>query len=102
MGMFDSGAGGLTVLREIHELLPWARISYLGDTARVPCGKRSLHTVTRYALESVLLIACNTASALSLGILKRKLPIGSRFLGDHITNVNFVKSLDYQEFLLST
>jgi glutamate racemase len=83
--MFDSGIGGLTVLKEVRSLLPEEHIVYLGDTARVPYGSKSPHTVTKYALESalflltkgikVLVIACNTSAALSLSILKRKLPI---------------------------
>jgi len=83
--MFDSGIGGLTVLKEVRNILPAEHIVYLGDTARVPYGSKSPHTVTKYALESalflltkgikVLVIACNTSAALSLSILKRKLPI---------------------------
>jgi glutamate racemase len=85
IGMFDSGVGGLTVLKEVRQILPSEHIIYLGDTARVPYGNRSPHTVTKYALESalflltkgikMLVIACNTSSALSLSILKKKLPI---------------------------
>jgi glutamate racemase len=85
IGMFDSGIGGLTVLKEVKKLLPAEHILYLGDSARVPYGSKSPQTVTRYALESaiflltkgikVLIIACNTSSALALHILKRKLPI---------------------------
>jgi len=85
VGMFDSGIGGLTVLKEVQSLLPTEHILYLGDTARVPYGSKSPQTVTKYALESalflltkgikVLVIACNTSAALSLGILKKKLPI---------------------------
>ncbi|OPY72917.1 MAG: Glutamate racemase [Syntrophorhabdus sp. PtaU1.Bin050] len=85
IGMFDSGIGGLTVLKEVRALLPSEHILYLGDTARVPYGNKSPHTVTKYALESalflltkgvkVLVIACNTSAALSLSILKKKLPV---------------------------
>jgi glutamate racemase len=85
IGMFDSGVGGLTVLKEVRALLPSESIIYLGDTARVPYGNRSSQTVTRYALESalflitkgikVLVVACNTSAALSLSTLKRKLPV---------------------------
>jgi len=69
--MFDSGIGGLTVLKEVQSLLPTEHILYLGDTARVPYGSKSPQTVTKYALESalflltkgikVLVIACNTS-----------------------------------------
>lgn len=83
--MFDSGIGGLTVLKEVRSLLPEENIIYLGDTARLPYGSKSPQTVTKYALESaifmltkgvkILVIACNTSSALALPILKKKLPI---------------------------
>ncbi|MBP8625134.1 MAG: glutamate racemase [Syntrophorhabdales bacterium] len=85
IGMFDSGVGGLTVLKEVKELLPGENIIYLGDTARVPYGNRSPQTIIRYALESalflltkgikILVIACNTSSATALNVLSRKLPI---------------------------
>ncbi len=80
IGIFDSGIGGLTVLREIHKLLPKESTVYLGDTARVPYGIRSPETVVRYSLENasflvnkgikLLVIACNTASAISLNAIK--------------------------------
>lgn len=83
--MFDSGVGGLTVLREVRNALPHEHIIYLGDTARVPYGNRSPSTVTKYTIENalflltkgikVLIIACNTSSALSLSIIKKKLPV---------------------------
>lgn len=83
--MFDSGVGGLTVLREVKRLLPSERIIYFGDTARVPYGNRSAQAVTKYALEcalflltkgiKLLVIACNTSSALSLRILQKRFPI---------------------------
>ena len=76
IGIFDSGVGGLTVYRALHELLPAERFIYLGDTARVPYGTKSLSTVERYAIENarfleaqsikLLVVACNTASALAL------------------------------------
>jgi glutamate racemase len=85
IGMFDSGIGGLTVLKELRSLLPRENIVYLGDTARVPYGNKSPYTVTRYALETsffllakgikALVIACNTSSALSLNILKKRLSV---------------------------
>ncbi len=83
--MFDSGIGGLTVLKEVRRLLPEEDIIYFGDTARVPYGNRSPQTVTKYALESalflltrgikILVVACNTSSALALSVLKKKLPV---------------------------
>jgi glutamate racemase len=85
IGIFDSGIGGLTVLREVRKTLPHEHIIYLGDTARVPYGNRSPRTVTRYSLENtrfllskgikMLVIACNTSSAIALSVLKRSLPI---------------------------
>ncbi|MCX8022309.1 MAG: glutamate racemase [Syntrophorhabdaceae bacterium] len=85
IGMFDSGIGGLTVLKEVKRLLPYEHIIYLGDSARVPYGNKSPQTVKRYALESAiflltkgikaLVIACNTSSAIALEFLKKKLPI---------------------------
>jgi glutamate racemase len=76
IGVFDSGFGGLTVLRALLPLLPQAEFLYLGDTARLPYGSKSRATIVRYALSSTrflldqgadsLVIACNTASALAL------------------------------------
>jgi glutamate racemase len=76
IGVFDSGFGGLTVLRALLPLLPGANFIYMGDTARLPYGSKSRATIVRYALSSVrflidqgadfLVIACNTASALAL------------------------------------
>lgn len=80
IGIFDSGVGGLTVLREIARLLPEEDLLYLGDTARVPYGTRSPRTVIRYSernaaflLEQgikLLVVACNTSSAIALPFLK--------------------------------
>jgi glutamate racemase len=76
IGVFDSGFGGLTVLRELLPLIPDAHYVYLGDTARLPYGAKSQATIARYAVESArfleaqgadhLVIACNTASALAM------------------------------------
>ena len=76
IGVFDSGFGGLTVLRELLPLIPGAHYIYLGDTARLPYGSKSPTTIARYAVESArflanrgadhLVIACNTASALAM------------------------------------
>ncbi|MEI6208693.1 MAG: glutamate racemase [Desulfuromonadales bacterium] len=85
IGIFDSGVGGLTVLREIMRKLPQEDTIYFGDTARVPYGSKSPETVTRYAGEiasfllrqniKLLVVACNTASAVALSTLKRQLSI---------------------------
>ncbi|HEX2769917.1 MAG TPA: glutamate racemase [Geobacteraceae bacterium] len=79
IGIFDSGVGGLTVLKEVVRALPQEDTIYLGDTARVPYGTKSPETVTRYALQvtsflvrrdiKLLVVACNTASAVSLEAL---------------------------------
>lgn len=76
IGIFDSGVGGLTVLREVARLLPQEELFYVGDTARVPYGTKSPETVRRYAVESasflvqqgvkMLVVACNTASAVAV------------------------------------
>ena len=76
IGVFDSGFGGLTVLRELVALSPGADYLYFGDTARLPYGSKSVETVARYAVEAThflerqgadfLVIACNTATALAL------------------------------------
>ena len=83
IGIFDSGVGGLTVYRALHNRLPNERFVYLGDTARVPYGTKSLATVERYALENsrflaargvkILVVACNTASALALPKIREKI-----------------------------
>lgn len=80
IGIFDSGVGGLTVLRALREQLPGEDFLYLGDTARVPYGTRSPDTVRRYALQAsrllfqrgikALVVACNTASAAALDALR--------------------------------
>ncbi len=81
IGIFDSGVGGLTVLREIEKLLPFENIVYFGDTARVPYGNKSKSTIIKFSRESIcflrtkkvklIVIACNTSSALALNNLKQ-------------------------------
>lgn len=83
IGVFDSGVGGLTVLHAIHELLPDEQLIYLGDTARVPYGTKSPESIQRYAIHAadyllargikLLVVACNTASAVALDMLREKL-----------------------------
>ncbi|HEX7191143.1 MAG TPA: glutamate racemase [Thermoanaerobaculia bacterium] len=85
IGVFDSGVGGLTVFRSISRALPHEPLIYLGDSARVPYGTKSPQIVTRYALEAanhllgrgikMLVVACNTATAAALPLLKEKLQI---------------------------
>ncbi len=84
IGVFDSGLGGLTVVKEMRRLLPKESIVYVGDTARVPYGTKSPATIRRYALQisffllqrrvKAIVVACNTASAVALRAL-RSLPI---------------------------
>lgn len=76
IGVFDSGFGGLTVLKALLDVVPDADYAYFGDTARLPYGSKSVETVARYAVEAtnyleshgarMLVIACNTATALAL------------------------------------
>src|SRR5882724_12277632 len=85
IGVFDSGVGGLTVVRALRAVLPGEDIIYLGDTARVPYGSKSPRTVERYSLTcqrflldrgvKLVLIACNTASATALPALAAASPV---------------------------
>jgi len=85
IGIFDSGIGGLTVLKEMLGKLPHESTVYLGDTARVPYGIRSPETVKRYSFENtrflssrgikMLVVACNTVSAVSLDAIKASLDV---------------------------
>jgi glutamate racemase len=85
IGIFDSGLGGLTVLKAVRKMLPSENLVYFGDTAHVPYGSKSAQTVTSYSLEiagflcekkiKLLIVACNTASALALETLHRKVPV---------------------------
>ena len=85
IGVFDSGIGGLTVVKALRDLLPNEKIFYLGDTARVPYGGKSASTVERYSLEiadilieenaKIVVVACNTASAVALRKLEEHLPV---------------------------
>ncbi|MFH1418027.1 MAG: glutamate racemase [Planctomycetota bacterium] len=87
VGVFDSGIGGLTVVRELRRRLPGENIVYFGDTARVPYGIKSSETVTRFAREDcdfllrfdpkMIVVACNTASAAALPELKDSLPVAT-------------------------
>ncbi len=81
IGVFDSGIGGLTVVAALRDLLPAERIFYIGDTARVPYGGKSRRTIERYSVEiaglllaeqaKLIVVACNTASALAVPRLKQ-------------------------------
>ncbi len=81
IGIFDSGVGGLTVFKSIREYFPYEDIIYFGDTARVPYGPKSKHTVINYSIQNtrfllqqnikLLIIACNTSSAVAIPYLQK-------------------------------
>jgi len=86
IGVFDSGFGGLTVLRALIARMPQAQFAFIGDTARLPYGSKSRRTIARYAAQSAqflvneqkaefLVIACNTASALALDAIEESVPV---------------------------
>jgi len=85
IGLFDSGFGGLTVMKEVARLLPRENLIYLGDTVHLPYGNKSPETVVRFALENaaflmgknikLLMIPCHTACCHALSILQEQLPI---------------------------
>ena len=82
IGVFDSGIGGLTVLAALMKALPHERFMYLGDTARLPYGTKSAHTVARYAVQAAealvrhgvkcLVVACNTAASVGLDAVRSR------------------------------
>ncbi|MCQ2496921.1 MAG: glutamate racemase [Lachnospiraceae bacterium] len=85
IGVFDSGIGGITVVKELISRLPNEKIIYYGDTARVPYGNKSANTIVTYSRQiahflidqgvKAIVIACNTASAIALEVLRRELPV---------------------------
>ncbi len=85
IGLFDSGVGGLTVLRAVRRLLPDEELVYLGDTARVPYGNKGPETIERYSLTiartlqergcKAIVIACNTASAFGLRAVREQIAL---------------------------
>mgnify|MGYP001819473108 FL=1 len=85
IGVFDSGIGGLTVVRALMECLPGYDVLYFGDTARMPYGSKSPSTVVKYAIENTefllsegvqaVVLACNTASSVAPDILRRRYDI---------------------------
>lgn len=85
IGIFDSGVGGLTVMREVMEQLPYENLIYFGDTARIPYGSRSEQTIKKYAYQcaqflksknvKTIVIACNTASSIALDHLQKSFDI---------------------------
>ena len=85
IGVFDSGIGGLTVVRALMERLPFENIIYFGDTARVPYGIKSVETINRYALQitefllkkdvKLLIVACNTMAAVAYQAIRDLSPV---------------------------
>ncbi len=87
IGIFDSGLGGLTALKEIRRLFPHEKLIYFGDTGRVPYGTRSNESITKYAMQdmrfllsrserlSAILVACGTVSSVALDTLRENFPI---------------------------
>lgn len=124
IGIFDSGVGGLTVLREIYRQLPNESILYFGDTARLPYGTRSPEEILRFVREiltwmvdqgvKMVMMACNTSSALALEIVQQEFPIpmlgliypGARAAAQHGQRIGLiatpatVKSNAYQQAIL--
>ena len=90
VGIFDSGIGGLTVLKEVRKILPNEEIFYFGDTARVPYGEKTKDLIIGYSKEitdflltkkiSALVIACNTATAAAIEYLRASYP-NEKFVG---------------------
>jgi len=85
IGVFDSGVGGLTVVRALMERLPFENITYFGDTARVPYGIKSVETIRRYAAQmtefllkqnvKLLIVACNTIAAVAGETVRAMAPV---------------------------
>ena len=85
IGVFDSGLGGLTVVKELMRQLPKENVVYFGDTARVPYGTKSKESIVKFSKENVaillkhnvkmVVVACNTSSSLALPVLRRSFPI---------------------------
>ena len=85
IGVFDSGVGGLTVVKQLNKILPQEQLIYFGDTARIPYGTKSKRLIQQFALEDALfllqfdikflVVACNTASSSAIDILKERLSI---------------------------
>ncbi len=104
VGVFDSGIGGLTVVREIMRQLPDERIVYFGDTARVPYGSKSKDTIVRYSRQNIrflrtqnvkaIVIACNTASSFALSTVAAEsdIPIIGVIRAGAVTAVNSTKN----------
>jgi glutamate racemase len=112
IGVFDSGFGGLTVLRALLPLIPDAHYIYLGDTARLPYGSKSRETIARYAVESArflhsqgadhLVIACNTATALALDEILKSVPIPVTGVIDPVIQMTHYRHQNADTLVLAT
>jgi glutamate racemase len=112
IGVFDSGFGGLTVLRELLPLIPGAHYIYLGDTARLPYGSKSQATIARYAVESArfleargadqLVIACNTASALAMPEITAAVRIGVAGVIEPVVRATQIRRPAAETLILAT
>ena len=88
IGVFDSGLGGLTVVKELKKILPGESIVYFGDIARLPYGVKSKDLVRQYSMQitkfliqndaKIIIIACNTATAMALKILRNKFILNTK------------------------
>lgn len=105
IGIFDSGVGGITVLKEIKNKLPKENIIYLGDTQNFPYGNKSKEEIIKFSIENVnkllkkdvkiIVIACGTATSQALGVLKEKFDIP--IIGIIEPTVKYIKSKNYQK-----
>jgi glutamate racemase len=112
IGVFDSGFGGLTVLRALLHRIPAARYIYLGDTARLPYGAKSQATIARYAVGSAkflheqgadrLVIACNTATALALPEIIASVPIPVTGVIDPVIQMTHQRHQNADTLILAT
>lgn len=112
IGIFDSGVGGLSVMREMIRLMPNENYIYLGDTARVPYGNKSPKTILQYSIENIsflldhgiklLVIACNTVCAYALEYLEKAFPIPIMGVIKPVFNSLIQKTKNYQVAILGT
>ena len=105
IGIFDSGVGGLTVFKEIRELLPNESIVYLGDTGHFPYGNKSKEQIINYSIQNVemliqkqvklIVVACGTATSQAIETLKKKFSIP--IIGIIEPTVEYIKKQGYKE-----
>lgn len=105
IGVFDSGVGGLTVLREIKKMLPYEDLIYLGDTINFPYGSKKKEEIIKYSIDNVeflisqnvkmIVIACGTATSQALEVLKNKYDIP--IIGIIEPTISYIKTLNLSE-----